>query len=90
LSDAERQAMVAHELGHVWIFTHHPYLQSEALANRKAEELVSRESLQQVYEKVWELDGEATSLDAYLSTKFGIVKREDSTPQATPSLSGTK
>jgi hypothetical protein len=40
-------------MGHVWIFTHHPYLQTEQLANRIAMRLVSRENLQQVYEKVW-------------------------------------
>ena len=33
-----------HELGHVWIFTHHPYLQTEQLANRIAMRLVSRTS----------------------------------------------
>src|SRR5688572_15176361 len=32
LNDEELQAAVAHELGHVWIYTHHPYLQSERLA----------------------------------------------------------
>src|SRR5262245_2517055 len=26
------KAIVAHELGHVWIFTHHPFLQTELLA----------------------------------------------------------
>src|SRR5687767_9655483 len=30
------RAVVAHELGHVWIFTHHPYLQTERLANSVA------------------------------------------------------
>ena len=34
LSDDELRAVVAHELGHVWIFTHHPYLQTEQLAKQ--------------------------------------------------------
>ena len=45
--------MVAHELGHVWIFTHHPYLQTEAGANQIAERLVARQTLERVYAKVW-------------------------------------
>jgi hypothetical protein len=57
LTDEELQAAVAHELGHVWIFTHHPYLQTEALANQIAERVVTRESLVRVYEKVWKVLG---------------------------------
>src|SRR4030095_14039793 len=34
LTDDEVRAVVAHELGHIWIFTHHPYLQPEQLANK--------------------------------------------------------
>lgn len=57
LTDEELQAAVAHELGHVWIFTHHPFLQTEALANQIAERIVTRASLVQVYEKVWKRQG---------------------------------
>ncbi|PYR33975.1 MAG: hypothetical protein DMF90_19020 [Acidobacteria bacterium] len=53
LNDDELNAVVAHELGHVWIFTHHPYLQTEESANRIALRLVSRDSLERVYDKVW-------------------------------------
>ena len=53
LSDDELRAVVAHELGHVWIFTHHPYLQTEQLANKVALRVVPRESLERVYAKVW-------------------------------------
>ena len=53
LTDEELRAAIAHELGHVWIFTHHPYLQTEALANQIAQRLVTRDELVQVYEKVW-------------------------------------
>lgn len=53
LDEEELRAAVAHEMGHVWIFTNHPYLHTEALANRLALRLVSRESLDRVYQKVW-------------------------------------
>ena len=46
LSDDEIAAIVAHELGHVWIFTHHPYLQTEEQANEIAMQVVSREALE--------------------------------------------
>ena len=53
LSDEELRAVVAHELGHVWIFTHHPYLQTEQAANKIALKVVARETLDRVYAKVW-------------------------------------
>ncbi len=52
LTEADVRAVVAHELGHVWIFTHHPFLQTEQLANEIAMRIVARESLEPVYEKV--------------------------------------
>jgi hypothetical protein len=57
LTQEELEAAVAHELGHVWIFTHHPFLQTEALANEIAQRLVPRSTLLQVYEKVWQRQG---------------------------------
>jgi hypothetical protein len=57
LNDDELRAVIAHELGHVWIFTHHPYLQTEELANEIALRVVSRESLDGIYEKVWKRVG---------------------------------
>ena len=57
LNDDDLGAVIAHELGHVWIFTHHPYLQTEELANEIALRVVSRESLDRVYEKVWKRTG---------------------------------
>jgi len=57
LSDDELRAAVAHELGHVWIFTHFPFLQTEQLANDIAARVVSRESLAPLYEKVWKKVG---------------------------------
>lgn len=67
LSDEEVRAVIAHELGHIWIFTHHPYLQTEPLANEKALQLVSRESLAQVYGKVWEHTGQKGTLQDFLA-----------------------
>ena len=68
LSEEEVEAIVAHELGHVWIFTHHPFLHTEELANDIAMQAVSRETLEEVYTKVWKYTGEKGTL-AYLSTK---------------------
>jgi len=52
LDEDELPAAIAHELGHVWIFTHHPYLQTEDLANAVAHRLVTPTQLDRVYEKV--------------------------------------
>lgn len=57
LDEDDLKAIVAHELGHVWIFTHHPYLQTERLANTVAMRVVPRESLERVYHKLWEREG---------------------------------
>jgi hypothetical protein len=54
LSDDDLSATVAHELGHVWIFTHHPFLQTEAGANEVAMRLVPKDRLERVYEKVYQ------------------------------------
>lgn len=67
LNEEELRAVVAHELGHVWIFTHHPFLQTEALANKKAMELVSRDILVRVYEKVWQRGGKKGNLEDFLA-----------------------
>lgn len=66
LEDREIRAAVAHELGHVWIFTHFPYLQTETLANKQALKLVSRSDLGRVYEKVWNWNGTKGSLEDVL------------------------
>jgi hypothetical protein len=49
-------------------FTHHPYLQTEELANEVALRVVSRESLDEVYEKVWKRTGTKGDL-VYLPVK---------------------
>jgi hypothetical protein len=67
LTDAELEAAVAHELGHVWIYTHHPYVQSERLANDVALRVVAAEVFVPVYEKVWRRMGMRGNLADYIS-----------------------
>jgi hypothetical protein len=62
----ELKAIIAHELGHVWIFTHHPYLQTEHLANTVAMRAVPRATLERVYSKVWERQGIKGDLARFL------------------------
>ena len=57
LGHHEIEAAIAHELGHVWIYTHHPYLQTERLANEVAMRVISRSAFEPVYEKVWRRTG---------------------------------
>ena len=57
LNREEVEAALAHELGHVWIYTHHPFLQTERLANDIAMRVVSRAAFEPVYEKVWARTG---------------------------------
>jgi hypothetical protein len=69
LTDDELRAIVAHELGHVWIFTHHPYLQTERGANDIALRVVSREVLERVYAKVWARGGTKGDLIRFLGAQ---------------------
>jgi hypothetical protein len=66
LDQEELRAAVAHELGHVWIYSHFPYLQTEALANDIAMRLVSRDSLKKIYSKLWDHLGVSGKLDDFL------------------------
>ena len=66
LDDEEVVAATAHELGHVWIFTHHPYLQTEALANQVAMGAVSRDALTRLYTKMWARMGSHGDLEDFL------------------------
>ena len=52
LTPGELRAVVAHELGHVWIYGNHPYLHTEQLANEIALRVVDRASLESAYRKV--------------------------------------
>jgi hypothetical protein len=66
LDQDELKAAIAHELGHVWIYTHHPYLQTERLANTVAMRVVPRASLERVYSKVWAHQGSKGDLTRFL------------------------
>ncbi|HUQ86955.1 MAG TPA: hypothetical protein VM096_05310 [Vicinamibacterales bacterium] len=57
LNHPEVEAAIAHELGHVWIYTHAPYQQTERLANDVAMRVVNRSAFEPVYEKVWARTG---------------------------------
>ena len=72
LSAAQLEAALAHELGHVWIYTHHPYLQTEQLANRVAMRAVSRR-LVEVYRTLWGADALHGSLEAFLGVEAPVT-----------------
>jgi hypothetical protein len=79
LTDDELEAAVAHELGHLCVFTHHPFLQTEKLANEIAMRVVSRESLERVYDKVWARGGTKGDLNRFLgSTATGLASPTES------------
>jgi predicted Zn-dependent protease len=67
LTEDELTAAIAHELGHVWIFTHFPFLQTEQLANEIAMRVVSRESLVPVYARMFERTRVDGDLSQYLA-----------------------
>jgi hypothetical protein len=57
LDDQDLAAALAHELGHIWIYTHHPFLHTEALANEIAMRVIPRDSLKTLYGKLWDFEG---------------------------------
>lgn len=73
LTDDELSAALAHELGHVWVFTHHPYLQTERLANEVAMRVVTRDSLERLYSKVWAQEGLKGDLMNFLGPQPAIT-----------------
>jgi hypothetical protein len=62
----ELAAALAHELGHVWVFTHHPFLQTEALANQIAMRAVPRDSFKRLYVKLWAFEGTTGAIEDLL------------------------
>lgn len=76
LDDNELRASIAHELGHVWIFTHHPYLHTELLANQIALRVVTRENLEKIYVKVWKDKGKG-DLNAFLGAETAVGLKPD-------------
>lgn len=69
LTDEELDAVIAHELGHVWIFTHHPFLQTEQLANQIAMRVVSRQTIEAVYVKVRARGGHTDRLPRFARSR---------------------
>lgn len=66
LNTEEAEAALAHELGHVWIYTHHPFLQTERMANDIAMRVINRSAFEPVYKKVWQRTGIAGNLIEFL------------------------
>jgi hypothetical protein len=73
LTEDQLTAAVAHELGHVWIYTHFPFLQTEQLANEIAMRVVSRESLVPVYAQMFERVRVSGDLNEYLGDPHSEV-----------------
>ena len=95
LDGRDLNAAIAHEMGHVWIYTHFPYLQTESGANEQALKLVSREDLASIYKKVWNWNGEQGSLTEVLGPnpgQGGTLSKGPAvfvlTPQAHSGISG--
>lgn len=66
LNTSETEAALAHELGHVWIYTHEPYVQTERMANDVAMRIINRSAFEPVYEKVWSRTGVRGNLIEFL------------------------
>lgn len=66
LNTQEIEAAIAHELGHVWIYTHAPYVQTERLANDIAMRVIDRSAFVPVYDKVWARTGIRGNLIEFL------------------------
>lgn len=77
LAADELTAALAHELGHVWVSTHHPYLQTERLANDVAMRVVTRDSLARLYRKLWQRTGEVADVDVFLGPEVLRVTRHN-------------
>jgi hypothetical protein len=70
MDDEELHAALAHELGHVWIFKHFPFLQTERLANSIGLRVVPRENFEALYMKLWRYESAAGApLDDLLGPK---------------------
>jgi hypothetical protein len=86
LDDTDLTAAIAHELGHVWIFTHHPYLQTELLANQIALKVATRESLEKVYEKVWKDTGTKGNLRDFLGEETAVGLKSELQVKSLPKV----
>jgi hypothetical protein len=75
LAEEELTAALAHELGHIWIYTHHPFLHTEALANEIAMRAVTRDSLKKLYVKLWAFQGKTGNVEEVLGEETQSVLR---------------
>jgi hypothetical protein len=83
LDEDELRAALAHELGHVWIFTHHPFLQTERLANEIGQRVVGRDSFEKLYSKLWAYEGTpGVGMNQLLGPQSGATPRVVSEPQS--------
>ena len=73
LDDEELTAALAHELAHVWIYTHHPFLHTESLANQIAMQVVRRDSLKHLYVKVSTFYGDRRAIDEVLGAERSLI-----------------
>jgi hypothetical protein len=82
LDEDEMSAALAHELGHVWIFTHHPFLHTERLANNIGQRVVKRHSFEKLYQKLWAYEGTS---GVAMEQLLGPRPVNESGPQTFPS-----
>lgn len=78
------EAVVAHEMGHVWIYTHHPFLQTEQLANEIALRHVGQAQLERVYHKLWGAGAVSGDLASFLGLRRASADAPSSAPAAAP------
>jgi hypothetical protein len=74
LDEHELTAALAHELGHIWIYTHHPFLHTEALANEIAMRVVPRDSLRKLYDKLWDFEGAHGDYEELLGASHSALR----------------
>src|SRR6185295_12292953 len=75
LNDDELRAALAHELGHIWIYTHHPFLQTERLANVIGQRVADRAAFERVYLKLWAYEGTSgVAMDDLLGSPTANLK----------------
>jgi hypothetical protein len=68
LTDEEIAAALAHEIGHVWIYSHFPFLQTEALANEIALKVAPRKAMESLYAKLWAYTGVKGKIEELLGS----------------------
>ena len=66
LDNDEIAAALAHEIGHVWIYSHFPFLQTEALANEIALKVAPRKTMESLYNKLWAYTGVTGNIEELL------------------------